>query len=75
MLLITPLERAMLQTLSEGKSLSEVALMIGIPEHETQQQLSLLCLRMGAASAHEAVTVACRRGLIPVAPVLDASPL
>jgi hypothetical protein len=52
--------------------LSELALVIGIPEDETQQQLSRLCSRMGAASAHEAVTVACRRGLIPAAPILDA---
>jgi DNA-binding NarL/FixJ family response regulator len=65
----------MLQTLSEGKPLAELALATGIPEGEIQQRLSTLCSRMGAASAHEAVTVACRRGLIPAAPVLGASPL
>jgi DNA-binding NarL/FixJ family response regulator len=65
----------MLQILSEGKPLAELALATGIPEGEIQQQLSTLCSRMGAASAHEAVTVACRRGLIPAAPTLGASPL
>jgi DNA-binding NarL/FixJ family response regulator len=75
LLLITPWERSLLQTLSEGKPLAELALTTGLSEHEIQQQLSTLCSRMGAASAREAVTAACRRGLIPAAPILGASPL
>jgi DNA-binding NarL/FixJ family response regulator len=74
-LLITPLERSMLQSLSEGKPLAELAAATGVSESEIRQQLSTLVSRMGAASPLEAVAVACRRGLIPAAPVLGALPL
>ena len=63
----------MLQTLSDGKPLAELAQATGVSEGEIQRQLSTLCLRMGAASIHEAVTAACRRGLIPAAPIPGAS--
>ncbi|HJU43178.1 MAG TPA: LuxR C-terminal-related transcriptional regulator [Vicinamibacterales bacterium] len=72
MLHITPWERSVLQSLAEGKSAAELALTLGIPEREIQQQLSALFLRMGAASMTDAVAVACRRGLIPAGPTRAA---
>jgi DNA-binding NarL/FixJ family response regulator len=72
---ITPWERSALQSLSEGKSPAELALLFGMPEGEIERQLSALFSRMGAASRTDAVAVACRRGLIPAAPTPGASPL
>ena len=62
-----------MQSLSEGKSPAELALLLGMPEADIQQQLSALYSRMGAASVTDAVAVACRRGLIPAAPTPGAS--
>jgi NarL family two-component system response regulator YdfI len=70
---ITPWERSVLQSLAEGKSPADLALTLGLPEREVQQQLSALFSRMGAASMTDAVAAACRRGLIPAAPTPGAS--
>jgi NarL family two-component system response regulator YdfI len=70
---ITPWERSVLQSLSEGKSPAELALTLGMPERDIREQLSSLFSRMGAASPTDAVAVACRRGLIPAAPTPGAS--
>lgn len=72
---ITPWERSVLQSLAEGRSPAEVALTLGMSEHEIQHQLSALFSRMGAASLPDAVAVAFRRGIIPGAPNLAALPL
>jgi DNA-binding NarL/FixJ family response regulator len=72
---ITPWERSVLQSLSEGKSAAELARTLDMPEPEVRQQLTALFSRMGAASVTDAVAVACRRGIIPAAPVPGASRL
>lgn len=69
---ITPWERSVLQSLSEGKSPAELALTLGLPEREVHQQLSALLSRMGAASLADAIAAACRRGIIPAGPVPSA---
>jgi hypothetical protein len=53
-LTITPLERAALQLLANGKTCGEIACC----------DLNLLFAKMGAASQAEAVEAACRRGLV-----------
>ena len=68
MLHITPWERAVLQSLSEGKSPAQLALTLGMPEREIEQHLAALFSRLGAASMTDAVAAAGRRGLIPVGP-------
>jgi DNA-binding NarL/FixJ family response regulator len=72
---ITPWERSVLQSLSEGKSAAELARALNMPESDIRQHLTALFSRMGAASATDAVALACRRGLIPAAPAPGASPL
>lgn len=75
MLHITPWERSILQSLAEGKSTAELALALGLAEHEIERHLSALFSRMGAASLPDAVADAFRRGIIPGAPDPAASPL
>jgi len=72
---ITPWERSALESLAIGKSTAELALALQLSEPEIEQRLAALYARMGAACCTDAVTVALRRGLIPVAPGRDASPL
>ena len=75
MLHITPWERSALESLASGMSMAQLAIAFDIPEMDVEQRLAELCSRMGAASCREAISVAARRGLIPVAPGRDASPL
>ena len=69
---ITPWERSALQSRAAGASTAELATDLGLPERELHQRLTALFQRMGAASRHDAVTAAWRRGLIPIAPILGA---
>ena len=64
MLHITPVERAVLQLLADGKATTDIAGRLGISEGAIEALLTLLFERMGAASRLEAVAVALRRGLL-----------
>lgn len=75
MLHITPWERSALQLLAAGLSTAQLAITLGLSECEIEQRLAALYSRMGAASHTEAISAASRRGLIPSAPVPDASRL
>lgn len=72
MLHITPWERSALQLLATGMTTAQLATVVGLSECDIQDRLTSLFGRMGAASESDAVTVAQRRGLIPVAPGRDA---
>jgi DNA-binding NarL/FixJ family response regulator len=61
---ITPLERAALQLLADGKATHEMAHGLGLSECEVEAQLTTLFARMGAASRADAIADAGRRGLL-----------
>jgi len=61
---ITPWERAALQLLANGRATNEIAGRFGVSEYEVEAQLTALLARMGAASSSEAISAACRRGLL-----------
>ena len=75
MLHITPWERSALESLAAGKSTAQLALALDSSERDVEQRLTALYARMGATSRTEAIVAASRRGLIPVVPGRDASPL
>jgi DNA-binding NarL/FixJ family response regulator len=72
---ITPWERSALQSLANGTSPAELATWHKLSEGEIEQRLAALYSRLGASCCSDALTVALRRGLIPVAPGRGASPL
>jgi NarL family two-component system response regulator YdfI len=69
---ITPWERSALQSLANGMTIAQLAIVFGAPERDIEQRLTSLFSKMGAASPTDAVAAALRRGLIPVAPGHDA---
>jgi DNA-binding CsgD family transcriptional regulator len=64
LLQITPLERAALQLLANGKELRELTNCLGLSEQTVDLNLTLLFARMGADGPGEAVATAKRRGLL-----------
>jgi NarL family two-component system response regulator YdfI len=72
LLLITPWEHSALQSLATGMTMAQLAMVLGTSECDIEQRLTSLFTKMGAASPTDAVAVALRRGLIPIAPGHDA---
>jgi DNA-binding CsgD family transcriptional regulator len=64
MLQITPVERAVLQLLSDGNPTMDIAKRLGLTERTIDTLLMTLLERMGAPSPVEAVADAHRRGLL-----------
>jgi DNA-binding CsgD family transcriptional regulator len=67
MLQITPLERAALQLLADGRAPREIAERLRLSESTVDARLALLYARMGVAGPSDAIATAHRRGLIVVA--------
>jgi DNA-binding CsgD family transcriptional regulator len=63
-LMITPLERAALQLLAGGHGRREIAIHLGLAEHESTLHLMRLFAKMGVSSDRDAITAAARRGLL-----------
>jgi DNA-binding CsgD family transcriptional regulator len=63
MLCITPGERAALQLLSEGKSRSELAASLQVPEPDLDSRLTALFSRLGVKTEQEAAAESVRRRL------------
>ena len=61
---ITPAERAALEFLATGRAAGEVARLLDATEAELETRLASLFSRLGVTSRAEAVSAACRRGLI-----------
>ena len=61
---ITPLERTVLECLSTGAALREIAGRLGLEEREVESNLTTLFARMGVRTRAEAVAAAMRRGLL-----------
>lgn len=66
MLQITPAERAALQALADGKSMSYTAALLELDERALNELLIVLFARMGVRTKTEAVAAAAQRGLIDV---------
>jgi DNA-binding CsgD family transcriptional regulator len=67
--LIEPLtnrELQVLRMLSDGLGNKEIAVQLGISEHTAKFHVAQILGKLGAGSRTEAVTVAIRRGLIPI---------
>jgi hypothetical protein len=63
---ITPAERAALQLLGEGKSISHAAALLELGECDLNDMLAALLARMQIRTRLEAIDEAFRRGLINV---------
>ena len=63
---ITPTERMALQLLAEGKSRSQIAVLLGVGDCDAEDLLVGLFGRMRARTQFEAVAAAAQRGLIDV---------
>ena len=64
---ITPVERAVLQLLSDGNATSEIATRLRLSERALDTMVTALLERMGAVSPVEAVADARRRGVLSMA--------
>jgi DNA-binding NarL/FixJ family response regulator len=64
LLTITPLERAALRLLADGRSIRQIAGRLDLAERELETQVNSLFIRMGVASPAEAIAAALRRGLL-----------
>jgi DNA-binding NarL/FixJ family response regulator len=64
LLRITPIERATLQWLAEGKDAPHMASALGITEDEASARVATLITKMGAKSLLDAVAQAFTRGLL-----------
>jgi DNA-binding NarL/FixJ family response regulator len=64
MLHITPWERSALEFLAVGTTTRELADHLGTTESDVDTKLRALFVRMGAATRHDAVAAASRRGLL-----------
>jgi DNA-binding CsgD family transcriptional regulator len=65
---ITPVERAVLQLLADGKATTSIAARLRMTDRAVEALLTALFERMGAAGRSEAVAAAGRRGLLHVPP-------
>jgi DNA-binding NarL/FixJ family response regulator len=63
---LTPREREVLLLVAEGLPNKAIARELGISEHTAKFHVGSLLGKLGAASRTEAVTIATRRGLLPV---------
>jgi DNA-binding CsgD family transcriptional regulator len=61
---ITPVERAVLQLLADGRTTTEIADRLRITERGVEALLTMLFGMMGASDRPEAVAAALRRGLL-----------
>ena len=64
MLQITPAERLALQSLAEGKTISQMAALLELRERDVDDLLVALVARMRVRTPLEAVAAAMRRGVI-----------
>ena len=64
LLQIEPLERAALQLLADGKSTSELAAALHLPEPDIDARLATLFTRMGVTTQREAAAECVKRGLL-----------
>jgi DNA-binding NarL/FixJ family response regulator len=63
---LTAREREVLHLVAEGLPNKAIARQLGISEHTAKFHVGSLLGKLGAASRTEAVTIATRRGLLPV---------
>jgi two-component system, NarL family, response regulator YdfI len=63
---LTPREREVLQTLGAGLGNREIAARLGISEHTAKFHVSQILAKLNAATRAEAVSIAIRRGLVPL---------
>ena len=63
---LTPREREVLQTLAVGLGNREIAARLGISEHTAKFHVSQILAKLNAATRAEAVSIAIRRGLVPL---------
>lgn len=63
---LTPREREVLQLVAEGLPNKAIARELGISEHTAKFHVGSLLGKLGAGSRTEAVTLATRRGILPV---------
>jgi two-component system, NarL family, nitrate/nitrite response regulator NarL len=64
--MLTTREREVLQLVAEGLPNKAIARELGISEHTAKFHVGSLLGKLGAASRTEAVTLATRRGILPV---------
>ena len=64
LLTITPLERAALRLLADGRSTRQIANRLDLAERDLETHVNSLFIRMGVASPTEAIAAALRRGLL-----------
>jgi DNA-binding CsgD family transcriptional regulator len=64
LLLITPVERAALQVLAEGKSHVEIASRLETSQSELKATLSALFSRLGVRTPGDAIAAGLKRGLL-----------
>jgi two-component system, NarL family, response regulator YdfI len=63
---LTPREREVLQILGAGLGNREIAARLGISEHTAKFHVSQILAKLNAATRAEAVSIAIRRGLVPL---------
>lgn len=63
---LTPREREVLQTLGAGLGNREIAARLGISEHTAKFHVSQILAKLNATTRAEAVSIAIRRGLVPL---------
>lgn len=63
---LTPREREVLQMLAAGLGNKEIAGRLHISDHTAKFHVSQILAKLGAASRAEAVSIAMRRGLVPL---------
>jgi DNA-binding CsgD family transcriptional regulator len=64
--MLTAREREVLQLVAEGLPNKAIARQLGISEHTAKFHVGSLLGKLGAGSRTEAVTLATRRGILPV---------
>ena len=64
--ILTPRERQVLELVARGYPNKSIAYELGISEHTAKFHVGSLLGKLGAASRTEAVTLATRRGILPV---------
>jgi DNA-binding CsgD family transcriptional regulator len=75
LLLITPVERAALQLLAEGKNHVEIASRLETSTGELTATLSALFSRLGVRTPTDAITAGVKRGLVAATPPVSESEL
>jgi DNA-binding NarL/FixJ family response regulator len=63
---LTPREQQVLRMMADGLANKEIAGQLGISDHTAKFHVAQILAKLGAATRTEAVTLAIRRGLVPI---------